>query len=75
MSIYSKLVISREIRPLSALYPRAPASIQKVLYRAAISSFAPDLPLSGRQGRYAHACGICALFYCMSIKKKYGGGV
>ena len=24
--------------------------------------------LSGRRGRYAHACGICAPFYCISLK-------
>ena len=57
-----KKVISRQIRPLAALYPLTP--LKKVLYRAAISSFA----LSGRWGRYTHVYGICAPFYCISLK-------
>ena len=59
-------VISREIRPLAALYP--PPPYKKVLYRAAISSFA----LSGRRGRYAHAYGICTSFYCISLNAARG---
>ena len=32
--------------------------------------------LLGRQGRHAHAYGICAPFYCISLKQKlYGGGI
>ena len=59
------LVISREITPLAALYP-PPIQKVKVLYRAAILSFA----LCGRRGRYAHAYGICSCFYCIWVKKK-----
>ena len=47
-------------------------AIQRVLYRAAISSFAPDL--SGRRGRYALADGISAPFYCISLKNVWRGG-
>ena len=31
--------------------------------------------LSGRRGQYAHAYGICAPFYCISLKIIYGWGV
>ena len=37
-------------------------------------SLVGNLALSGRQGRYAHAYGICAPFYCISLKKDYWGG-
>ena len=43
---------------------------KNVLYRAAISISA----LRGRLGRYAHAYGICAPFYCISLKIIYDGG-
>jgi hypothetical protein len=42
-----------------------PPPYKKVLYRAAVS---------GRWGRYIHAYGICAPFYCISLKNIYGGG-
>ena len=56
---YLNPVISREIKALAALYP----PIQKVLYRAAISSFALDLRFQWSPGaaRHAHAYSICAL--------------
>ena len=39
---------------------------RKFIFRAAILSFA----LSDRRGRYAHAYGICAYFYNISLKKE-----
>ena len=48
---------SCKIRPLAALYP-PPPPIKKCY-------------ISGRWGRYAHAYGICVLFYCISLKKNY----
>ena len=52
------------LTPGSVIHP--PPPIQKVLFRTA---------LSGRRGRYAHAYGICAPFYCISLKKIKGGGI
>jgi hypothetical protein len=52
------MVISREIKPLAALYPPP-------LFRAV---------LRGRRRRYAHAYGNCAPFYCISLNNIYGGG-
>ena len=62
-------VISRENRPLAALYP--PPIKVNALYSAAISSFALNFR---SQGRYAHAYGIC-LLYLISVKIKYTGGI
>ena len=59
------MVISHEIRPLAALYP-PPFPYKKVLYTAARA-------LSVCRGRYAHAYGICALFYCISLKNIWEG--
>ena len=57
-------------RPLAILYPLPPIKI--ILYRAAISSFPLDRRSQWSPGRYAHAYGICAPFYCISLKKVYG---
>ena len=41
--------------------------------------YTPLLPIqksgaySGRRGRYAHAFGICAPFYCISLRTIFGG--
>ena len=48
-----------------------PPPYKKVLYSAAISISA----LGRRRGRHAHAYGICAPFYCISLKKIFGGGI
>ena len=65
------MVISREIRPLAALYP--PLHTKKMRYRAAISSFALDLCSQWLPGAVCscllHLCPF--LFY--QSKKKYGG--
>ena len=58
-----KINVRVEIRPLEALYPPPKKNSQKVLYRA----------LSSRQGWYAHAYGICAPFYYISLKKDIFG--
>ena len=55
--------MSIEIRPLAPLYFPPSHTKKNVLYRS----------LSGHQGRYAHAYGICTHFYCISLKKIYGG--
>ena len=44
------------------------------LYRTAISSFALDLRSQWSSKKYAHAYGICATFYCISLNKWHGGG-
>jgi len=61
-----KMVISREITPLEALYP---PPIKNVLKRAATLSFTLDLRSQWSQGRYAHAYGICDPFYGIILKK------
>ena len=58
-------VISLEMRPLVALYP---SPIRNILFKATILSFGLDLRT---QGRYAHAYGICATFYCISLNNIY----
>ena len=66
-------VISREIRPLTALYPFPPKKMSFIGLRsqASLSISAP----SGLQGRYAHAYGIFAPFYYIILKQNVGGGV
>ena len=67
--MYEIMVISREIRPLAALYPPPYKKYFKGLRsRASISISA----LTVRRWRYAHAYGSCALFYCISLKNNYG---
>ena len=53
----TKRLSSVKIDPWHRFTPIPP--YKKVLYRAA---------LSGRRGRYAHVYGICAPFYCISLK-------
>ena len=58
-----------EIRLLVALYP--PPSFKDVRGNmAGIQDSLSISALSGRRGQYAHAYGICAPFYCISLKKK-----
>ena len=67
------VLYSREIRPLVALYPLSPGPgpphtktcFMGLRYRS---------PLSVVAGSVAHVYGICAPFYCISLKN-YGGGV
>ena len=56
-------VISREFRPLAALYP--PPPYKKVLYRSA---------LSGRRGNMLMPTAF-APFYCISLKNIQGRGI
>ena len=60
------LAISREIRPLAALY--SPPPYKKMCFtglRSLTSLLISNL--SGRQGLYSHAYGICAPFYQSKI--------
>ena len=61
---YLFLIISLEIGPLAALYLPPPYK------KCALQGSA----LGGRKRWYPHAYGICALFYCISLKNIYEGG-
>ena len=62
--LYSIWIISREIRPLAALYPPAPPPHKK-------NCFALDLPSQWSPGRYAHAYGITPFFF-ISLTNIFG---
>ena len=65
---------SCEIRPLAP--PRAPPTKKCFIGLRSRTSLSISA-LSARRGRYAHAYGICAPFYCISLKIYMGdkGGV
>ena len=67
------MVISREIRPLAALYPSLP--YKKVLYRAVISSFDLDLRSQWTPGLVCSCLRHLRPFLIYQSKKNKGGGI
>jgi hypothetical protein len=68
------MVISREIRPLACSVIHPPPIQRKCFIGLRSQASLSISALSGRREWYAHVYGICAPFFCISLKNIWGGG-